>query len=58
MVRAWDLVWTKGQLVWDISHSPDVHVAGGYSLQPKNVLAYFGGGQGREDSPVWGKTRE
>lgn len=53
--RASDLV--KDQLVWDISHSPDrMHMAGGCRLQAKNVLAYVGGGQGREDSLVWGKT--
>ena len=52
-VRAWDLVRTKDQLVWDISHSPDrMHKAGGCRLQAKDVLAYVGGGQGREDSLV------
>ena len=56
-VRTWDLVRTKDQLVWDISHSPDrMHMAGGCRLQAKDVLAYVGGGQGREDSLVWGKT--
>lgn len=46
-VRAQYLVRIKGQLVWDIRHSLDrMHVAGGYSLQLKNELACFSGGQG------------
>ena len=43
----------NGSYLMIISHSPDrMHKAGGCRLQAKDVLAYVGGGQGREDSLV------